>query len=128
MGQDWNVMLQDIISDSNPGSLESTPRHTKNATLFKRDGGAVDVEWISINYDDSNSDLSREVAEDRQIEEEEYDSTVYDWFDNNHGWKYCIAAEKNDHTGVADVYDDIGKENAFHGELYFNTYGGVYSY
>lgn len=39
-----------------------------------------------------------------------------------------MSVENNDHAGSADGYNDIGAENAFHGELYFNTYGDVDGY
>lgn len=125
--QDWNKMIDDIVTDTNPGSLASTLRHTQVDRLQKR-GGEFNVEWVSYNWDNPNSDLSEGAAQDRQLEEEEYDSYVYDWFNSNHGWKYCMSVEKNDHVGTADTYDDIGSENAYHGELYFNTYGGVDGY
>ncbi|CCD26580.1 uncharacterized protein NDAI_0I00110 [Naumovozyma dairenensis CBS 421] len=127
MQQDWKSMLNDIVTDSNPGSLESTIRHTKKHTLEKR-WNYFDVQWISWNYDNINHDLDKQAAEDRQVEEEEYDSAVYEYYNNNPAWKYCLSVFRNDHVGHEETYDDLGRDNAVHGELYFNTYGGVDGY
>ena len=127
MQQDWKGMLNDIVTDTNPGSLESTLRHTEKHTLAKR-WNYFDVQWISWNYDNVNHDLAKQAAEDRQVAEEEYDSAVYEYFNNNSAWKYCLSVFRNDHVGKEETYDDLGRDNAVHGELYFNTYGGVDGY
>ncbi|KAI5949255.1 hypothetical protein KGF57_004854 [Candida theae] len=58
----------------------------------------------------------------------EYDQEVPNFFHNNGGCKYCATATVNPIRGKNGGYDDIGRENAVHGQFYFNTYGGVDGY
>ncbi|CCC69002.1 hypothetical protein NCAS_0C00120 [Naumovozyma castellii] len=46
-------MLNDIVTDLNPKSLELTIRHTEKHTLEKR-WNYFDVQWMSWNYDNVN--------------------------------------------------------------------------
>lgn len=64
--QNWNAMVDDIVSDPNPGSLQSTLRYNNKLNLQKR-GGEFDVQWVSYNWDDPNSDLAKCAAQDKQL-------------------------------------------------------------
>lgn len=115
----------DIVSadiGSQPALSSST---NQSSTHLNKRWNYFDVQWTSYTYDNVNRDLAKKVASDRNFEELDYDSEVYDFFDNNHGWKYCITPTVNPHPGQDEGYDQIGDDNAFHGELYFNTYGGI---
>lgn len=126
MKQNWTSMLNDIVTDPNPGSLESTLRYTdQNTSNLKKRWNYFEVDWISWNFDNVNHNLDEVAASDRLVEEEEYDSAVYDYFNTQPAWKYCLSVFKNDHVGRDETYNDLGTDNAVHGELYFNTYGGV---
>lgn len=58
----------------------------------------------------------------------EYDQEVPNFFHNNGSWKYCETAIVDPNPGQNQGFDDIGRENAVHRELYFNTYGGIDEY
>lgn len=120
-------MVNDITEDENPGSLESTLRYTDQKVLHKR-YNYFDAQWISWAWDNANNDLLRIAANDRGLEEEEYDSSVYNYFRDSPAWKYCWTVTDNPHPGEGEDYNQLGAENAIHGELYFNTYGGVDGY
>lgn len=120
-------MVNDITEDENPGSLESTLRYTDQKVLHKR-YNYFDAQWISWAWDNANNDLLRIAANDRGLEEEEYDSSVYNYFRDLPAWKYCWTVTDNPHPGEGEDYNQLGAENAIHGELYFNTYGGVDGY
>ncbi|CCD26578.1 DUF5341 domain-containing protein NDAI_0H04050 [Naumovozyma dairenensis CBS 421] len=124
---DLQTMVNDIVADSAPGSLESTLRYTKTYNHTKRYNN-FDAKWVSYGWDNGNSDLAKIAMEDRPLEEEEYDKNLYTEFNNMPAWKYCWAVTDNPHPGQGEGYDDIGKENVMHGELYFNTFGGIDNY
>ncbi|CAI7113754.1 BBT_collapsed_G0018170.mRNA.1.CDS.1 [Saccharomyces cerevisiae] len=84
-----------------------------------------DVNWISRNWDNVNVDLNKEVKKSRPLLGEEDDQYMFGWFANNPGWKYYWSVTDNPDPGYIENYSDIGDENAVHGELYFNTYGGL---
>ena len=127
LNTDLDIMVDDIIQDANPGSLESTLRYTDQQVLQKR-YNYFDAQWISWAWDNANNDLLRVAANDRGLEEEEYDESVYNYFHGAPAWKYCWTVTDNPHVGRSEGYDQLGAENAVHGELYFNTYGGVDGY
>lgn len=112
------------ITHAEVGAQPVATTKNKSGHLEKR-WNYFDVEWTSYSYDNVNKDLAKIVASDRTFEELEYDSGLFDFFDNNHGWKYCIAPTVNPNPGSDEGYDQIGVGNALHGELYFNTYGGI---
>lgn len=108
------------------------PGEINNSTLLKRE--EFSVSWLSYNYDNSNHDLA---AEWQERESDDYaqgymEAQLQDFLEGNRDWKYCLAL--NDlRNGEAADYDDMpgvggGTGNALHGEIYFNTYGGVDGY
>lgn len=113
--------LVDIVLSAEPG----IPLGVKNSRFVKRNG--FEVDWVSYNYDNANRDLCQDIAGDRGLE---YDlaEDATGFFSSADTWKYCGAATKNDHVGQAQGYEDLGSENAVHGEWYFNTYGGIDGY
>lgn len=100
-----------------------------NGTLTKR-GWDFTVDWLSYNYDNVNRDLSLKWydayesgdGDDINFIQEEFAGYVT----SNGAYKYCISAIYSpDVPSVLDQGDTQEIENAFHGELYFNTYGGI---
>lgn len=111
-----------VVFDSNPGVPSGVGN---NSRLSKRQGFKVD--WVSFNYDNANRDLCEDIAQDRGLEYALAESGS-DFFKTAATYKYCGAATKNDHVGIGQNYNDLGSENAVHGEWYFNTYGGIDGY
>lgn len=111
----------ELVLSTEPG----IPLNVKNSRFVKRN--QFEVDWVSYNYDNANRDLCRDIAGDRGLE---YDlaEDAPGFFSSADTWKYCGAATKNDHVGQAQGYDQLGSENAVHGEWYFNTYGGIDGY
>lgn len=109
-------------------AVPAEEREDDRAINVRKRWNYFDVDWTSYSYDNANQDLAIIVAGDRDFLELDYDSGIYDFFDNNQGWKYCLAATVNRNPGSDEGYDQIGQCNAFHGELYFNTYGGIDGY
>ncbi|CAI2034502.1 hypothetical protein SEUBUCD646_0I00100 [Saccharomyces eubayanus] len=115
-------LVDAIISVEAPGTLPDT---LSGSQTLQRRVNYFDVNWISWNWDNANVDLTERAETSRPLLEEEYDEGIFDWFNNNPGWKYCWSVTDNPDPGHIENYSDIGEENAVHGELYFNTYGGV---
>lgn len=100
-----------------------------NDTLTKR-GWDFTVDWLSYNYDNVNRDLSIKwyeayesgLGDDKNVIQEEFANYV----SRNGAYKYCISAiyspNEPNQLGKGDTQE---LQNAFHGELYFNTYGGI---
>lgn len=124
---DVDALVKAIVTDENPGSLESTLRNSDNGSLGKYYNN-FDAEWVSWSWDNANADLVNKVSRDRGLEEEEYDQGFYNYFGWAPAWKYCWTVTENPNVGQAEGWDQIGQDNAVHGELYFNTYGGVDGY
>ncbi|CCE66343.1 hypothetical protein TPHA_0P01860 [Tetrapisispora phaffii CBS 4417] len=121
--------LSNLIVSAQPG----VPNYN-NYTYAKRDGYPTDgfeVSWLSYNYDNGNSDLCS-VWENNEPTDEGlsyFEGQVQNWIAANRDWKYCFAAV-DAKAGEVINYDDIsgvgsGTGNALHGEIYFNTYGGI---
>lgn len=112
--------LINSIAEATPGVMKDMDR------LTKRDDG-FSVDWLSYNFDNVNHDLSG----DWQDDSEHPDVTTLqlqmnDFAKANPGWKYCMNAVYSDNPNEpADANHPWNLENAYHGELYFNTYGGV---
>ncbi|CCE63106.1 hypothetical protein TPHA_0D04730 [Tetrapisispora phaffii CBS 4417] len=125
LNNDIDRLVSSITNQVEPGSLSDTIGNYKS---LQRRYNYFDAEWISWNWDNVNVDLTRDVEQDRGLEEEEYDQGFYNFFSGAPAWKYCWAVTVNPHPGQNEGYDQIGDGNAVHGELYFNTYGGVDGY
>ncbi|AHY79133.1 hypothetical protein H828_YJM1478G00002 [Saccharomyces cerevisiae YJM1478] len=115
-------LVNSIIGVQTPGSLPDT---LSGAHSLQRRISYFDVNWISWNWDNVNVDLNKEVKKSRPLLGEEDDQCMFGWFANNPGWKYYWSVTDNPDPGYKENYSDIGDENAVHGELYFNTYGGL---
>ncbi|CAI5118804.1 BEM_HP_G0068260.mRNA.1.CDS.1 [Saccharomyces cerevisiae] len=115
-------LVNSIIGVETPGSLPDT---LSGAHSLQRRISYFDVNWISWNWDNVNVDLTKKAETSRPLLEEEYDEGLFGWFANNPGWKYYWSVTDNPDPGYIENYSDIGEENAVHGELYFNTYGGL---
>lgn len=115
-------LVNNIIGVQTPGSLPDT---LSGAHSLQRRISYFDVNWISWNWDNVNVDLNKEVKKSRPLLGEEDDQYMFGWFANNPGWKYYWSVTDNPDPGYKENYSDIGDENAVHGELYFNTYGGL---
>ncbi|CAI6493386.1 AIS_HP2_G0016790.mRNA.1.CDS.1 [Saccharomyces cerevisiae] len=102
-------LVNSIIGVETPGSLPDT---LSGAHSLQRRVNYFDVNWISWNWDNAPP-------------WEEDDQCMFGWFANNPGWKYYWSVTDNPDPGYKENYSDIGDENAVHGELYFNTYGGL---
>lgn len=100
-------------------------------SLVKRDEFSVD--WVSYGWDNANHDLSQEWNDYEggsfySLLEDAVQDTLKKYPD----WKYCVAP--NDlRQGEINNYQDIsgvgsGTGNAMHGEVYFNTNGGIDGY
>lgn len=81
------------------------------------------VNWFSYQWDNINVDLTRDIEYGDELQDWDYDPSIGTWFDSNRFWKYCISVAYNPHPGTAPPLGE--QQNAFHGELYFNTYGGI---
>ncbi|KAI5952342.1 hypothetical protein KGF54_003208 [Candida jiufengensis] len=111
-----------------PAGLDNIDHLMGNKTMQKRQN-YFDVDYVTWNWDNGNQDLERTLTQDRGMEEMwEYDQEVPDYFHNNGGWKFCGTATVNPNPGQNEGYDQLGQDNALHGEFYFNTYGGVDGY
>ncbi|AYN80721.1 K66 protein [Saccharomyces paradoxus L-A virus M66 satellite] len=119
--------LVDFVLNAVPDepNINTTINFTKRSQQFG-------VSWVSYIWDEANHDLDTEWYNeeggsfDSQLEES-LAQAIIDIPD----WKYCIAPEVS--KGEAISYDDIpgthdGNGNALHGEVYFNTYGGLDNY
>ena len=56
--QNWSAMVDDIVRDTNTGSLESPLRYTNKFNLQKC-GGEFDVQWLSYSWHNPNLDLAK---------------------------------------------------------------------
>lgn len=105
----------------------ATPDHPHNGKLGKR-GWSFDATWVSYNYDNVNSDLARQWADNihndnqYQLEEE-----MLNFMSANDGYKYCISPVLSSNPGdiSKNAFDDSVDQTPMHGETYFNTYGGI---
>ncbi|KAK9364395.1 YGL262W-like protein, partial [Lipomyces kononenkoae] len=103
----------------------STPGRVTNRTLTKRTS-YFDVDWVSYNFDNWNDDLSNEFAQDEQIPADA--EAVYDFVYPMNTWKLCVTPTINPNPGTSEGYDQMGTDDAMHGEIYYNTYGGIDSF
>lgn len=106
---------------------------TGNRQLRKR-ANLFDVDWYLWNFDNVNYDLAARWDQDTEgVTLTTYGADLLSDFTRQNGdWKYCVAADTTK-RGEEYSYDNIpldgsGTGNAVHGELYFNTYGGVDEY
>lgn len=81
------------------------------------------VNWVSYQWDNINVDLTRDVEYGDEFKDWDYDESVGPWFSSNQGWKYCASVAYNPNPGSVPANGE--QQNAFHGEIYFNTYGGI---
>lgn len=119
-------LLTDAFESGEHGTLEATllGGGVPKANFTKRDQ-SFDVNWFSLEYDNINHDLDEKVytQEPRELEDWDYDNSQPYWFAHNPAWKYCFAVVSNPNPG--NSIDFSRPQNAFHGEIYFNTWGGV---
>ncbi|KAK9369616.1 hypothetical protein V1509DRAFT_652353 [Lipomyces kononenkoae] len=120
-----HVELATLIGSSNPGIMPALEKVKRSETF--------EVDWLSYNYDNVNDDLCRYWY---NAEGGSYDTYLEielgNFIQNNGDWKYCVAPNVLRQGEAAD-YNDIpgtgyGTGNAMHGEVYFNTYGGIDGY
>lgn len=95
--------------------------------LTKRDN--FNVDWLSYNYDNANKDLSADFfGEEYTDATNELAGDISTFMINNGGWKYCmnpIYYQGTPGDDSAHAMEDGDTGTAIHGEVYFNTYGGV---
>lgn len=119
-------LLTDALGREEHGTLEATliGGGVSQDSFTKRDQ-YFDVNWFSLEWDNVNHDLAEKLHDEelREFENWAYDSSVPDWFSNNPAWKYCYSMISNPNPGT--VIDMSNPQNAIHGEIYFNTWGGV---
>lgn len=113
--------LANLILAAKPG----VPSGMNN--LSKRDG--FDVDWLSYNYDNSNKDLSQDFLGEEYTEAtSELASDISTFMINNKGWKYCMNPIYYNGTSGDDsahAMEDGNTGTTMHGDIYFNTYGGL---
>lgn len=100
-----------------------------NGTYAKR-GWDFDVDWLSYNFDNVNAGLAASWYDAYEYDNDDPKGVVQTEFANfvsEHGaYKYCASAIFSpDAVGSLGTGDSNEIQNAYHGELYFNTYGGV---
>lgn len=110
--------------------VASTPAIMTNSTqLTKRD---FSVSWLSYNYDNCNKDLCMKWYNDASSDmtDEAADiATDFEFFVlRNEGWKYCfdVITDEDNVEPQASNSDSGEVGTAVYGEIYFNTYGGIY--
>lgn len=110
---------------------EAIPGQQNNSTGVKKRNNFV-VSWLSYNYDNYNSNWSRKwYYEATQSTPEEADSVAnkFNLFAAaNEGWKYCfdVVTEADPNLVPSKAMMNVGEMGtAIHGEVYFNTYGGI---
>lgn len=86
------------------------------------------VDWASLSFDNANHDISARWWADRetfQFYEGLNDMTsAENWLSSHIGQKLCVGAYDAKNQG--DMSTHLLYENtAFHGELYWNVYGGI---
>lgn len=123
-----------VASGIHPNDLVEKILHSKpyqpiqNSTLSKREDFAV--EWVSYGYDNGNYDLAVEWNSYEGGSVDSYlEVKLQNDFAKYRDWKYCLSLVDTK-MGEQINYDDIpgvgsGTGNALHGEIYFNTYGGI---
>lgn len=82
---------------------------------------------MSYSFDNTNKDLAVDIADDSNPPGAvRYEYALDDFSKANPGWKYCMSAlwDPNPNEPI-DSNHSGNIQNAYHGELYFNTYGGI---
>jgi len=82
-----------------------------------------EVCWSSYNFDNLNSDLARDFLADTKGDgfEPFAQDAIADFVSRYGAWKYCLSPN----YGQPPSYNALPYGNAMHGEVYFNTYGGI---
>lgn len=113
---------EDLVSRIVSATPNTEPGKAGNNTLKR----GFEVDWISCSYQDGNPWNAEHWEYD---ETEQYNTgEITDRIANNDGWKYCVSADEST-RGTEHWDESVLAENlygaAFHGEIYFNTYGGI---
>lgn len=121
------VDLAYAIVNATPGvpSISNSTLSTRDQKSDVPGGDGFTVEWVSYNYDNVN----RDVALRSWTYVVDYDKMkIQNWIAtmlmNHRGWKFCVSVGQgsdNSDSAVSSGKTPIG----MHGELYFNTYGGI---
>ncbi|SMN17930.1 similar to Saccharomyces cerevisiae YER187W Putative protein of unknown function [Maudiozyma saulgeensis] len=93
-------------------------------------GWDFDVDWLSYNFDNVNKGLAASWYDAYEYDNDDPKNVIQTELANyvtQHGaYKYCVSAIYSpDNVGSLGTGDSNEIQNAYHGELYFNTYGGV---
>lgn len=132
-----NVLQVDGLIDEIVNAAPRIPNGISNinGTGLGKRSEEFEVDWLSMNYDQSYGDLAQNWIND-EGGTNNFDSLseieLQNFLSDNRDWKYCFGAE-DFKFGEPLTYDDTpgdggGTGSAFKSEIYFNTYGGVDGY
>lgn len=106
-----------------PGQLKEEDALKKRCCGLGTDG--FEPTWVSYNFDNVNHDLTRLMHTLwPQVHHDEWADGIDSGLINHRGWKYCAALAVKGDDSDADL-ESGATGTAIHGELYFNTYGGI---
>ncbi|CAB4254768.1 some similarities with Saccharomyces cerevisiae YGL262W Putative protein of unknown function [Maudiozyma barnettii] len=119
-------MAQDIAEQYKSGYNGTDQYQRLGTNLVSKRQQRYEVDWVSYNVDNENSNLEKEVwdlSEDPGDWEVDIANTLYT-NDLQNTWKWCLTVMA---SGNSD-YNSFGEADATHGEAYTNQYGGIDNY
>lgn len=85
----------------------------------------LELIFVTYNYDNVNRDIAIEDVKSINADSfQALSSAAFEVLMNHRGWKYCAGVGFGGSGSIQDLKSGA-TGTAVHGELYFNTYGGI---